>query len=97
MKAIFIPFNQSYREQVVEILERNDSRGFTFMDDIQGRGTKKGEPHYGTHAWPTLNSAIIAMEADEKVDNILAAIKTLDEQTEKLGLHAFVWNIEKMV
>jgi nitrogen regulatory protein PII len=97
MKAIFIPFNQSYREQVVEILERNDSRGFTFMDDIQGRGTKKGEPHYGTHAWPTLNSAIIAMVADEKVDNILAAIKTLDEQTEKLGLHAFVWNIEKMV
>lgn len=97
MKALFIPFNQSYREQVVEILERNDSRGFTFMDDIQGRGTKKGEPHFGTHAWPTLNSAIIAMVADEKVDNILAAIKALDQQTEKLGLHAFVWNIEKMV
>ena len=38
MKAIFIPFNQSYREQVVEILERNDSRGFTFMDDIQEIG-----------------------------------------------------------
>ena len=66
MKAIFIPFNQSYRDQVVEILERNDSRGFTFMDDIQGRGTKKGEPHFGTHAWPTLNSAIIAMVADRK-------------------------------
>ena len=97
MKAIFIPFNQSYRDQVVEILERNDSRGFTFMDDIQGRGTKKGEPHFGTHAWPTLNSAIIAMVADDKVDNILEAIKTLDQQTEKLGLHAFVWNIEKMV
>ena len=97
MKAIFIPFNQSYRDQVVEILERNDSRGFTFMDDIQGRGTKKGEHHFGTHAWPTLNSAIIAMVADEKVDNILAAIKVLDQQTEKLGLHAFVWNIEKMV
>ena len=97
MKAIFIPFNQSYRDQVVEILERNDSRGFTFMDDIQGRGTKKGEPHFGTHAWPTLNSAIIAMVADDKVDNIMEAIKTLDQQTEKLGLHAFVWNIEKMV
>lgn len=97
MKAIFIPFNQSYRDQVIDILEKNGSRGFTFMDGIQGRGSKKGEPHYGSHAWPTLNSAIFAMVEDDKMDKILADVEALDKKTEKLGLHAFAWDIEKMV
>jgi hypothetical protein len=32
---------------------------------------------------------------DDKVDDILSAVKAMDEETPALGLRAFVWNIEK--
>ena len=71
MKAIFISFNQAYYEMILSIMDRNNIRGFTYWEEVQGRGSKNGEPHYGSHAWPTLNSAILAMVPDEKVDPFL--------------------------
>jgi len=97
MKAVFIPFNQAYKERLIVILDKMNIRGFTFWEHVQGRGTKTGEPHYGSHAWPTMNSSILTVIPDEKVDDLLEKINSLDKETEKQGIHAFVWNIEKMV
>ena len=97
MKAVFIPYNEAYKDRMIEILDRLSIRGFTNWDSVQGRGSKKGEPHYGTHAWPTMNSAIITVIEDEKVDKLLKILHELDKKTENLGLHAYVWNVEKMV
>ena len=97
MKAIFISFNQAYYEAIVSIMDRNNIRGFTYWEEVQGRGSKNGEPHYGSHAWPTLNSAILAMVPDEKVDPFLDLLHKMDLQTEAQGLRAFVWNIEKSI
>ncbi|MCB6516115.1 hypothetical protein LI139_10725, partial [Veillonella atypica] len=47
MKAIFISFNQAYYEAIVSIMDRNNLKGFTYWDVVQGRGSKTGEPHYG--------------------------------------------------
>ena len=97
MKAIFISFNQAYYEMILSIMDRNNIRGFTYWEEVQGRGIKNGEPHYGSHAWPTLNSAILAMVPDEKVDPFLDLLHKMDLQTEAQGLRAFVWNIEKSI
>ena len=97
MKAIFISFNQAYYEMNLSIMDRNNIRGFTYWEEVQGRGSKNGEPHYGSHAWPTLNSAILAMVPDEKVDPFLDLLHKMDLQTEAQGLRAFVWNIEKSI
>ena len=97
MKAIFISFNQAYYEMILSIKDRNNIRGFTYWEEVQGRGSKNGEPHYGSHAWPTLNSAILAMVPDEKVDPFLDLLHKMDLQTEAQGLRAFVWNIEKSI
>ena len=97
MKAIFISFNQAYYEMILSIMDRRNIRGFTFWETVQGRGSKNGEPHYGSHAWPTLNSAILAMVDDEKVDPFLDLLHKMDMQTEAQGLRAFVWNIEKSI
>ena len=97
MKAIFISFNQAYYEIILSIMDRSNIRGFTFWETVQGRGSQKGEPHYGSHAWPTLNSAILAMVDDEKVDPFLDLLHKMDMQTEAQGLRAFVWNIEKSI
>ena len=97
MKTVFIVYNQAYYESILKIFDNLSIRGFTLWETVQGRGTHKGEPHYGNHAWPTLNSAILTVVKDEQVDNLLDRLHELDAQTEKQGLHAFVWNVEKMI
>jgi nitrogen regulatory protein PII len=97
MKSVFIPYNQAHKERILEILEKLNVRGFTLWDNVQGKGDHTGEPHYGSHAWPTLNAAILTVVADEKVTPLLSQLRELDKETEGMGLHAFVWNIEQMV
>ena len=49
------------------MLDDNGVRGFTRWALTEGRGTYDGEPHYGTHAWPSMNTSILAIVEDEKV------------------------------
>ena len=93
MQAIFIAFDQAHREAVLEILEKNNCRGFTSFGETQGRGTKTGEPHFGSHAWPSLGSAILSIVEDSKVETVLERLKALDESKPRLGLRAFVWSV----
>ncbi len=97
MKSIFITFDQAYYEQIMSILRGNNIRGFTSWTEVQGRGTKTGDPHLGTHAWPSLNSALITIVEDGKVKQVLNDLKALDQTSELMGLRAFVWNIEDMI
>ena len=97
MKAVFIPYNQALKDNIIELLDRMSIRGFTQWEHVQGRGTEKGEPHYGSHAWPTMNSSILTVIPDEKVEALLEKLRALDKETERQGLHAFVWNIEQSV
>ena len=95
MKGIFIAYDQAYNMEVADALEAFGCKGFTMWQDIAGRGSSTGEPHLGNHAWPTMNNALLAFIPDEKVDDILAKLKEMDEETPDLGLRAFVWNVEK--
>lgn len=97
MKAVMITFNQAYYETILGIMDRNNIRGFTYWENVQGRGSHTGEPHFGSHAWPTLNSAIYAVIEEEKVSRFLDLLQKLDKQTEALGLRAFVMNVEQMI
>jgi len=97
MKSLFITFDQGYYEQILSILNFNHVRGFTRWAEVQGRGSKTGEPHYGNHAWPSLNSAIIAMVDDNKTEKLLEELKALDQTSKLMGLRAFVWNIEESI
>ncbi|MCL1938573.1 MAG: hypothetical protein FWF52_09295 [Candidatus Azobacteroides sp.] len=97
MKAVFIPYNQAYKDRLIDILDKMSIRGFTMWDQVQGRGSETGEPHYGNHAWPTMNSSILTIVPEEKVDALLDRIHKMDLKTEMQGIHAFVWDIEKIV
>lgn len=97
MKAVMITFNQAYYETILGIMDRNNIKGFTYWENVQGRGSHTGEPHYGSHAWPTMNSAIYTVIEDQKVPRFLELLQKLDKQTEALGLRAFVTNVEQMI
>lgn len=92
-----ITFDQAYNERIVELLDRMNCRGFTRWEQVQGRGTKKGEPHYGSHAWPSMCSAIMTVVDDHKVRPLLDKLHEMDQETEMLGLRAFVWNVEESI
>ena len=97
MKAVLITFDQAHFENVLAILDRLNCRGFTRVERVQGRGSKTGDPHYGSHAWPAMGSAIITMVEDGIVESLLKALDRLDKSYEMLGLRAFVWNIEQAI
>lgn len=97
MKAVFISYNKALTEAVMTILDRQRIRGYTQWDTVFGRGSVNGEPHLGSHAWPSMNSAIITMVPDEKVDPLLNALRELDAKTEEQGTKAYVWNIENQL
>lgn len=97
MKSVFITFDQAFHERIIETLDRLNCRGFSYWEQVQGRGSRTGEPHYGSHAWPSMCSAIITMVDDAKVRPLLDALHAMDRETEMLGLRAFVWNIEQTV
>lgn len=97
MKAIFIAFDQAYYERIVDMLKRNNCRGFTAWEQVMGRGSKQGEPHYGTHAWPSLASSILTIVDDDHEETILNHLHEMDLETPKLGLRAFTWTVEKTI
>jgi len=97
MKAIFIVFNQANTERVEYMLDRMGVRGFSWWEMMQGRGTSTGEPRQGTHTWPEMNSALITIVEDDKVEPILERVKQIDLINEEVGIRAFVWNVENMV
>lgn len=97
MKAILITYNQAYYDEIAAILNQNGVKGYTEWNEIKGHGSVTGEPHLGTHAWPTLNNAVISVMEDDRVDGALRELQERDKKAPELGLRAFVWSIEKMI
>ena len=97
MKAIFIVYGQSLTVPIENLLDKFSIRGFTRWEEVHGRGSDKGEPHYGTHAWPTKNGSILAVVDNQKAEKVIQALKRLNDQAEQQGLRVFVWEAEMAV
>ena len=97
MKSVMIIFNQAFTSRVEFMLDELKIRGFTFFEQVQGRGSVDGEPRRGTHTWPEMNSAVIAVVPDGQVDELLLTVRKLDARNKAVGIRAFVWNIEQSV
>lgn len=96
MKAVYIVFNQAHTERVEYILDQLGIRGFSWWNEVMGRGTVDGEPRMGTHTWPEMNSALLTIIPEEMVKPLLDKVKILDEINKEVGVRAFVWPIEQM-
>jgi len=97
VKSVFITFDQAFFERIMALLDYERHRQMQDYVRDKGRGSVKGEPHYGSHAWPSMCSAIIAVVDEAKVAPLLDALHALDVETPQLGLRAFVWNIEQTI
>lgn len=97
LKTVFIAYNQAYHELILRLLSRQGLRGYTSWERAQGRGTTTGEPHIGSHAWPTMNSAMLVVVPAIRVPALLEGLKALDDATPEQGLRAFVWSVEAAI
>ncbi|MFA7140415.1 MAG: PG0541 family transporter-associated protein [Proteiniphilum sp.] len=97
MKAVMIMLDQAHYDQIVNQLGKLNIRGFTAWKEVYGKGSSDGIPHYGSHAWPSVNNSILTMVEDDKVAVLLKYLKEQDEDAANLGLRAFVWNVEDMI
>ena len=97
MKAVMIIYNQAHTEKLEYMLEKLGIRGYSLWENVQGRGTKTGLPHLGTHTWPEINKSILTILDDELVDKVLDTVKKIDAINEEVGIRAFVWDVLKTV
>lgn len=97
MKAIMIIYNQAHTEKVEYVLDRLGVRGYTLWENVQGRGTRTGVPHLGTHTWPEINKSLLTVVEDDLVEKILDKVKKIDLVSEDVGIRAFVWDIVQTV
>lgn len=92
-----IIFNIAHTERVDYVLDQLGIRGYSWFENVKGRGTHTGEPRMGTHTWPEINSAVITFVDDDKVDSLLEKVKRIDAINQEVGIRAFVWDVLKTV
>ena len=97
MKAIMIIYNQAHTEKIEFMLDKLGIRGYSLWENVQGRGSGTGVPHFGTHTWPEINKSVLTIVDDEIVDTVLDKIKKIDLINEDVGIRAFVWDVIKTV
>ena len=92
-RAVFIAYNRAHHGIIVDTLQKMNLRGYTEWNDVRGKGSKPGEPHLGSHAWPTVNGAMLVICSAEQSKNLLTALRRIDQSVPRLGLRAFTWSV----
>lgn len=94
MKALFVAYNQAYNQEIVHLLEGLGQTGYTVWQEIGGRGSEGGEPHLGSHAWPTQNHAIFSVMDDARAAEALEKLRATDAANPLLGLRAYLLPVD---
>jgi len=88
----------NYDKIVLEIpISRLGVKGYSLWENVQGRGSRTGVPHLGTHTWPEINKSVLTIVDDDLVDNLLDKVRKIDNINKEVGIRAFVWDILKTV
>ena len=94
MLLMFIIYSNAVDDEIVEIIKKN-SEGYTKFSGVQGEG--HGEPHLGTHIWPSINNCIMTAIDNTKEEKIVNATKTLKEKFPGIGIQIFITNLAKAI
>lgn len=95
MKAVMIIFNIAHSERVDYVLDQLNIKGFSWFENVKGRGSETGEPRMGSHTWPEINSALLTIVEDNLVDALLEKVRKIDAINQEVGIRAFVWDVLK--
>lgn len=89
MKLLFIIYEVDFDDEVMEMLNSLEIKGFTKWDRVLGKG-KNSEPRLDDPVWPGFNCAIAAVISNEHHEKILESLTKFSLQHDGKGFKVFV-------
>ncbi|MCK4793433.1 MAG: hypothetical protein KAV87_57425 [Desulfobacteraceae bacterium] len=93
MKFVMICYNEAIDNEIMELLEQADVKGYTKWTKVLGKGKTSG-PHLFSHIWPKANNALFTVLPEENAADLFEQIRKLKTEVAKEGLKAFMWQID---
>ena len=96
MKLVMICYNEAIDDEILELLEQVDVKGYTKWTKVLGKG-QTSEPHLLSHIWPKANNVIATAVEEEVADAILEKARGMRAELgkdEPKALKAFMWQID---
>jgi nitrogen regulatory protein PII len=92
MKLVMICYNEAIDDEITEILQQADVKGYTKWTKVLGKG-QTSEPHLLSHIWPKANNVIAIAVEEQVADMILEKVRAMKAKVGTAGLKAFMWEI----
>ena len=93
-KMVLITYNEALDTEVMELLEKSESKNYTKVIGAFGRGTTSGI-HLGSDIWPGRNNILYIYCEEKEAKEILSCIKGLRKTLGKEGIKAFILPVEE--
>jgi nitrogen regulatory protein PII len=81
MKMLMLVFRQSLEDDLLQLLEELDVKGFTETPKVHGKG-ETGKT-FQTFGWPGYNSMIMAAMEDEQADLVVKRLKIFSSTAQR--------------
>lgn len=95
MKMVMITYNEAMDEEVMELINSCDVKGYTKSTGVFGMGVASGT-HRGDDIWPGLNNILYVACEQDQAKRILSGVMQLRKTYAKEGLKAFILPIEEL-
>jgi len=95
MKLVMICYNAAIDDEVTELLDRMDIKGYTKWTKVLGKG-QTSEPHLLSHIWPKANNVIATVVPDEVAQTVLQDIRNMKGKVGRVGLKAFLLPVDQI-
>lgn len=92
MKALLLVYDVDFEEEVMEALREVGVYAFTLWERVLGRG-ERSEPKLGTHAWPSVNRALLVVLEEGDWEGVRGKV---GELVRRPGMRAFLWEVEEV-
>jgi nitrogen regulatory protein PII len=96
MKLVMICYNEAIDDEVTELLEQADAKGYTKWTKVLGKGKSSG-PHLYSHIWPKANNVVVTVVPEQMAAAILDRVRQMREKLGSEGVKAFTWEIDEVI
>ncbi|MBN1501435.1 MAG: hypothetical protein JW982_14840 [Spirochaetes bacterium] len=86
MTMMFITYSNAIDEEIVDLVKMYN-KGYTKFRGVQGEGN--GEPHLGTHVWPSVNNCMMVVMENKNVNKLLKDLHILENKFTGIGIKVF--------
>ena len=93
MKLVLICYNEAIDDEITELIQQADVKGYTKWTKVLGKG-QTSEPHLLSHIWPKANNVIAVAVEEDVAKIILQKVRDTKAKIGIAGLKAFMWEID---